>query len=67
MNKSKLTEIMKSKRISQRQLAKLLSISKTTINAKINGKVQFDVEEAKRVCEILGVNSAGERAELFLM
>lgn len=66
MNANKLLGIMAEKRISQRNLAKMLGISKNTINLKLNGKGCFDTEQATHICEILGIEEAEKRAEIFL-
>ena len=66
MNSNKLLGVMAEKRISQRKLAKMLGISKNTINLKLNGKGCFDTEQATNICEILGIDDAEKRVEIFL-
>lgn len=48
---SKLKGLMTEKKITQLQLASLLNISVSTLNFKINGKSDFTVSEAKKVCK----------------
>ena len=66
MNANKLLGIMAEKRISQRKLAKKLGVSKNTINLKLNGRGCFDTEQATHICEILGIEDAEKKVEIFL-
>jgi len=66
MNANKLLGAMAEKRISQRELARRLGISKNTINSKINGKVHFDTEEASKICDILEIKDPQKKSEIFL-
>ena len=45
--------------------AGLLGIAKTTLNAKINGRASFTMDEAEHVCELLNIRSPAQRAALF--
>lgn len=49
----KLKGLMTEKNITQVQLAKLLGISVSTLNQKLNGKSDFTIQEAKKISEIL--------------
>lgn len=49
----KLKGLMTENNITQVQLAKLLSISVSTLNQKLNGKSDFTIQEAKKISEIL--------------
>ncbi len=40
--------------------------SENTMSSKMNGKSQFDCEDADVICEILEVNDPADRAEIFL-
>lgn len=66
MNINKLLGIMAEKRISQTQLANLLGKSKNTTCAKLNGKSNFDTEEAIEICNILGITDNSLKGEIFL-
>lgn len=46
---NKLKGIMTEKEITQNELAKILQISISTLNFKINGKSDFSIKEAKKV------------------
>lgn len=40
--------------------------SENTFSSKMNGKSQFDCDDADIICEILEVDSPAEKAEIFL-
>ncbi|MCS6132106.1 helix-turn-helix domain-containing protein [Clostridium botulinum] len=50
---SKLKGLMVENTITQQDLAKILDISISTLNFKINGKSDFTIMEAKKVSKIL--------------
>lgn len=41
-------------------------ITENTLSSKMNGKSQFDCEDATAICEILNLNCPAEKAEIFL-
>ena len=41
-------------------------MSENTFSAKMTGKSQFYVEDAQAICEILGIETSEEKAEIFL-
>lgn len=49
----KLKGLMTEKNITQAQLAKLLGISVSTLNLKLNGKSDFTIQEGKKISRIL--------------
>lgn len=51
---------------SQRALAAQMGMTKNTLNNKINGKTPFNLNEAKQLCEILGIHDDAEKAHIFL-
>lgn len=55
MNINKLKGAIIEKGYSQRSLAEALGVSKTTINAKINEKTNFNVKEVEELCTLLGL------------
>lgn len=40
--------------------------TENTFSAKMNGRSQFDCEDADIICDILNVKSLAEKAEIFL-
>ncbi|MCS6110986.1 helix-turn-helix domain-containing protein [Clostridium botulinum] len=50
---SRLKGLMVENTITQQDLAKILDISISTLNFKINGKSDFTIMEAKKVSKIL--------------
>lgn len=40
--------------------------SENTLSSKMNGKSQFDCEDADVICEILEIDNPADRAEIFL-
>lgn len=41
--------------------------SENTFSSKMNGKSQFDCEDADVICDILEVETPAEKAEIFLV
>ena len=50
----------------QATLAQKLNISPNTLSFKICGKAKFDIDEATRICELLGIVDSRKKAEIFL-
>ena len=50
----------------QRSLAKKLGMNKNTLNSKINGVYQFNIEEVNKICSALGIETADEKCHIFL-
>lgn len=68
---NKLKAQMALKGFTQRSLAaemkrRGIKISENTISSKMNGKSQFDCEDADVICEILEIEHQADRAEIFL-
>ena len=40
--------------------------TENTLSSKMNGKSQFDCDDADVICDILRLDSLAERAEIFL-
>ncbi len=40
--------------------------TENTFSSKMNGRSQFDCEDADVICDILGVDSPAEKADIFL-
>lgn len=49
--KGKMAELS----VSQSELARVLGITVQTLNAKLNGRTQFTIEEAVKITEYLGL------------
>lgn len=54
------------KGLSQREVAEKAQISTSTFSAKINAQRPFDTDEAKRICDVLGIMDMEKRAYIFL-
>lgn len=65
MNTNALRGKMAERRKTQRLIAKELGITPQTLSRKLAGKRQFTVEEASKLCEVLGL-SGRERTNIFL-
>lgn len=46
--------------------ARGLKTSENTFSSKMNGRSQFDCDDADIICEILEVTEPAEKAEIFL-
>lgn len=46
--------------------ARGVKTSENTFSSKMNGKSQFDCDDADVICNILEVNEPAEKAEIFL-
>ena len=66
LNKNKLRARMVEVGYTQDKLAKETGISYTSLSRKMNGVTSFDVDEADRICEVLGIVAGVEKAEIFL-
>lgn len=55
MNYNKLKGIMREKKYSQNKLAKQIGITTQSLNAKLNGRSQFTIEEAINIIAVLKI------------
>lgn len=67
----KLKSQMALKGFTQRSLAaemgrRGMKTSENTLSSKMNGKTQFDCEDADVICEILEITKPALKAEIFL-
>ena len=44
-----------------------IKTTENTMSSKMNGKSQFDCEDADVICDILKVDDPAEKAEIFLV
>lgn len=63
---NKLKSAMVKAGFSQNTFAKELGMSINTLNAKINGKAKISTDEAKNMCDVLGIHAQKEKVEIFL-
>lgn len=52
--------------MTQEQIASKMSMSPNTFSSKINGKSSFDITEVFQLCEILKIDDAKEKCDIFL-
>ena len=50
----------------QATISEKLGVNRSTFNRCVNGKGSFDVEQAKRLCALLGITDAAEKVKIFL-
>ena len=67
----KLRSLMVLKGYNQKSLvaeinARGIKTTENTFSSKMNGKSKFDCLDADVICEILGIESPAEKAEIFL-
>lgn len=55
INNSLLWGLLKSKRLTQKELASMIGITNQTLSLKMSGKVQFKQKEIKKISEILNI------------
>lgn len=55
INNSLLWGLLKSKRLTQKELANMIGITNQTLSLKMSGKVQFKQKEIKKISEILNI------------
>ena len=60
MNYNKLKGIMREKNYSQNKLAKQIGITTQSLNAKLNGRSQFTIEEAINIIAVLTIRKPEE-------
>ena len=62
INNSLLWGLLKSKKVTQKELANKIGITNQTLSLKMSGKVQFKQKEIKQISEFLNIpqNKIGE-------
>jgi transcriptional regulator with XRE-family HTH domain len=65
-NMKRLKGIMAEAGFSQRSLAKEIGMGVTALNAKVNEKSPFNVDEAQKICEVLGITDPAVKCHIFL-
>lgn len=66
VDKYRLKAALAREGVTQREIAKRIGISKNTLCNKINGKSNFNTEEATEICSILKIENNEEKALIFL-
>lgn len=71
VNVNKLRSQMVLKGYTQRSLVAEMNergvkTTENTFSSKMNGRSQFDCDDADVICEILGIESQSEKADIFL-
>ena len=54
----KLLGLMKERGLTQSEVAERAGFNICTLNAKLNGKYDFSIEEVGRICDALGISRA---------
>lgn len=65
-NMMKLRGVMAERGITQRRLAKATGMSASNLSTKITGKNPFNVDEANKICEELGITDPALKCQIFL-
>lgn len=47
-------------------LAEYMGITPQTLSKKLNGKIRFNVDDAKKICDFLNITDDSEKTEIFL-
>lgn len=55
INNSLLWGLLKSKKLTQKELANRIGITNQTLSLKMSGKVQFKQKEIKKISEVLNI------------
>lgn len=66
MNHAKLRGKIAESGFTQAQIAADLGISANTMTKKMNNRAEFNLSEVIKLCEILSISEATEKAEIFL-
>lgn len=66
MNKALFNQYMVRAGYTQRSLARKMGMSKNTLNSKVNGRSQFNMDEAMLACELMNITDDVTKAGIFL-
>lgn len=64
VNLNRLSGILREKKKTQHDVAVYLGVSDTTVSAKMNGKIKFDIDQAYDISVLLELTPK-QRAEIF--
>jgi transcriptional regulator with XRE-family HTH domain len=65
VNKNRLAGKITENGFTQRSLARHVGMSKNSMCNKINGKTSFNTVEVENICNVLGITSSTEKADIF--
>lgn len=65
MDYSKLLGRLKEKSLTQAEVAKMIKVSPSTLNGKLNGHVEFSQSEIRNLCIVLGIQDSDIPAFFF--
>lgn len=65
-NKNLLRSAIAKAGFTQTRLAKETGISKSALNARINGKSAFNTLQIDKICSVLDITDTREKADIFL-
>lgn len=65
MDYSKLLGRIKEKGFTQASVARMIKVSPTTMNGKLNGHVEFSQSEIRNLCEVLHIQDSDIPAFFF--
>ena len=66
MNYAKLRGKIAESGMTQAQIASHLGISPNTMTKKMNNRAEFNLSEVAKLCSILAIKEATEKADIFL-
>lgn len=66
MQANKLRARMVEQGYTQRSLAKEINMSENSLGLKLSGRTQFTLAEANRICGVLCITDAMDKADIFL-
>ena len=66
INRNKLLGKMAETGHTQKSLSAVINCTENTFSGKITGKYEFKLSEAAQICDVLGIDSPTERAQIFL-
>ena len=67
VNLNKFRAAMAENGLNQKELAKRIGISENSLCSKINGKSRLYADEILSICDVLHINEAAKKAEIFLV
>lgn len=66
LDKNKFNSAVAGVGLTHYELAKLVGMSKNTLSNKLNGHSCFNTKEIDDICNVLGIESSTEKANIFL-
>ncbi len=66
LNKNLLRAAMAARGFTQEKLAESIGISSNTLSSRMVGASCFNTEEIDKICDVLGIDSNDQKANIFL-